>query len=63
MGDGLHEVRTNLPGNRISRVFFYVDRKLRMILLHGLLKKTRATPTPDVDLARLNKRNHERGLE
>ena len=22
MGDGLHEVRTNLPGNRIARVFF-----------------------------------------
>ena len=26
MGDGLHEIRTNLPRNRIARVFFYVDK-------------------------------------
>jgi Phage derived protein Gp49-like (DUF891) len=25
MGDGLHEIRTHLPYNRIARVFFYVD--------------------------------------
>jgi phage-related protein len=63
MGDGLHEVRTALSGNRIARVFFYVDRNQRMILLHGILKKTKATPTTDLELARTNKRKHERGLE
>jgi phage-related protein len=26
MGDGLHEVRTKLDGNRIARVIFYIDR-------------------------------------
>src|SRR5579859_797022 len=63
MGDGLHEVRTELLGNRIARVFFYVDRRQRMVLLHGILKKTRATPVSDLDLARQNKRKHEKALE
>jgi len=63
MGDGLHEVRTELRGNRIARVFFCVDRKQRMVLLHGILKKTRATPAADLDLARQNKRTHEEDLE
>ncbi len=61
MGDGLHEVRTNLSGNRIARVFFYVDRQQRLVLLHGILKKTRATPESDLELARQNKKRHERG--
>lgn len=62
MGEGLYEVRTNLPGNRSARVFFYVDKKQRMVLLHGMVKKTRATPDADLDLARANKRKHEKGL-
>lgn len=62
LGDGLYEVRTNLQGNRIARVFFYVDKNQRMVLLHGILKKTRATPITDLDLARKNKRKHEKGL-
>jgi len=63
MGDGLHEVRTSLSGNRIARVFFYVDRLQRMILLHGIIKKTMATPPNDLELARSNKRKHEKALE
>jgi phage-related protein len=59
MGDGLHEVRTDLPGKKISRVFFYVDRLQRMVLLHGIVKKTRKTPENDLELARANKRKHE----
>jgi phage-related protein len=62
LGDGLHEVRTKLPGNRIVRVFFYIDRKQRMVLLHGIVKKTQATPETDLELARQNMRKHERGL-
>jgi phage-related protein len=62
MGEGLHEVRTNLPGNRIARILFYVDREGRRVLLHGFLKKTRTTPASDLDLAKANKRRHERGL-
>jgi hypothetical protein len=60
MGDGLDEVRTELSGNRIARVFFYVDAIQRMILLHGITKKTRATPQAELSLAKQNKRKHER---
>ncbi len=63
MGGGLHEIRTNLNGNRIARVFFYVDNRQRLVLLHGILKKSRATPGADLELARQNKRKHERGLQ
>lgn len=63
MGDGLHEVRSTLPGGRIARVFFYVDQRQRMILLHGIIKKSQESPTKDLELARSNKRTHERGLQ
>lgn len=63
IGDGLYEVRTNLPGNRIVRVFFYVDRIGRMVLLHAIVKKTQQTPEADLSLARQNKRKHERELK
>jgi len=63
LGNGLHEVRTKLPGNRIVRVFFYIDRKQRMVLLHGIVKKTQTTPETDLELARQNMRKHERGLK
>jgi|HubBroStandDraft_1064217.scaffolds.fasta_scaffold107529_4 phage-related protein len=62
IGDGLHEVRTNLTGNRIARVSFYLDMNRRMVLLHLIVKKMRAAPKPDLDLARTNKRKHEKGL-
>jgi phage-related protein len=62
LGAGLHEVRVNLTSNRIARVFFYVDRRQRMVLLHGMVKKTQATPEGDLDLARQNMHKHERGL-
>jgi phage-related protein len=62
MGDGLHEVRTNLSGNRIARVLFYIDKRQRMVLLHAFVKKTQATPPDELDLAKTNKRKHERGM-
>jgi phage-related protein len=62
MGDGLHEVRIKLSANRIARVFFYVDKNQRMVLLHGIVKKTQSTPASDLELARQNKRKHEKGL-
>jgi len=63
LGQGLHEVRTDLPGNRIARVLFYIDRKNRMVLLHGFIKKTAKTPEDDLKLARSNKAKHQRGLK
>ena len=63
IGRGLYEVRTNLAENRIVRVFFYVDRLQRMVLLHGIVKKTQATPKNDLELARQNMDRHRRGLK
>jgi phage-related protein len=62
LGSGIHEVRTSLTQNRIARVLFYVDKKGRMVLLHGFIKKTQKTPDEDLELARSNKSKHEKGL-
>jgi phage-related protein len=63
MGDGLHEVRTRLANNRIARVLFYIDAKRRMVLLHGLIKKTPKTPEADLEIARKNKAKHARCMQ
>jgi len=57
---GIYEVRSNLAQNRIARVLFYFDRNGRMVLLHGFIKKTQKTPEEDLELARRNKKKHER---
>ena len=62
LGDGIYEVRTSLAQNRIARVLFYIDNKGRMVLLHGFIKKTQKTPAEDLELARNNKKKHQRGL-
>lgn len=59
---GICEVRTDLSQNRIARVLFYIDKLGRMVLLHAFIKKNPRTPAGDLDLARRNKREHERGL-
>jgi phage-related protein len=63
LGDGIYEVRSTLTQNRLARVLFYIDRRSRMVLLHGFVKKTRKTPGDDLDLARSNKRKHQRESE
>jgi phage-related protein len=60
VGGGIYEVRSDLAQNRIARVLFYFDKNRRMVLLHGFIKKTQKTPDEDLDLARKNKRKHER---
>ena len=62
LGEGLYEVRTSLSQNRIARVLFYIDKRSRMVLLHGFIKKTRRTSNEDLELARSNKLRHQRGL-
>lgn len=62
LGHGIYEVRTSLAQNRIARVLFYIDKKGRIVLLHGFIKKTPKTPSEYLDLARSNKSKHERGL-
>jgi phage-related protein len=60
VGSGIYEVRSDLARNRIARVLFYFDRLGRMVLLHGFIKKTQKTPDDDLELARRNKKKHER---
>ncbi len=62
LGGGLHECRSRLSGNRIARVFFYIDVRGKMVLLHGFIKKTRTTPVTELALAKKNKSAHERSL-
>ena len=50
LGGGLWEVRTRLD-NRIARVLFVLSGS-KMVLLHGFIKKQKATPKPDIDLAK-----------
>jgi phage-related protein len=58
MGDGLWEVRSDLPGNRIARVLFSV-REGKLLVLHGFIKKSQKTPDQDLTLARKRKREFE----
>ena len=56
MGNGLWEVRTDLPTKRTARVLLCLYRE-HLVALHGFIKKTRATP--DEDLATARKRRKE----
>ncbi len=59
MGGGLWEVRTDLPTRRTARVLlcFYEGQ---LVALHGFIKKTRATPEGDLELARRRQKELER---
>ena len=59
LGDGLWEVRTSLPSNRIARVLFSVQQG-RVLVLHGFIKKTQKTPPDDLALARRRNREFEK---
>ena len=50
LGGGLWEVRTRLE-NRIARVLFVLEGST-LVLLHGFIKKSQATPQADLDLAK-----------
>jgi len=59
IGKGLFEVRTNLPGNKTSRILFFIENGI-MYLLHGFIKKSQKTPRPDFNLALKRKREMEK---
>ena len=58
LGDGLWEVRSELPGNRIARVLFSVQQG-RILILHGFIKKTRKIADEDLVLARKRRREFD----
>ena len=59
MGNGLWEIRTDLPARRTSRVLLCFHRK-HLVALHGFIKKTRTTPDEDLATARKRQKEVER---
>jgi phage-related protein len=51
MGEGLWEIRTNLPSSRIARVLLGVDEGV-LVALHAFIKKTQKTPPSELEVAR-----------
>lgn len=51
LGQGLWEVRTDLPSRRIARVLLCVGAG-QLVALHGFIKKTQKTSDDDLNLAR-----------
>ena len=51
MGQGLWEIRTEWPRNRISRVLLGLDDGV-LVALHAFIKKTQKTPDDELALAR-----------
>ena len=59
MGNGLWEVRTDLPTKRTARVLLCLYRE-HLVALHGFFKKTRATLDEDLATARKRQKELER---
>ncbi|MFY9844802.1 MAG: type II toxin-antitoxin system RelE/ParE family toxin [Terriglobales bacterium] len=49
--DGLWEVRSKLPSQRIARLILCFHQGT-LVVLHGFIKKTRKTPPEDISLAK-----------
>ncbi len=54
----LWEIRSKITDGKIARVFFFTHGG-KMILLHGIVKKTQKTPESDLDLAMKRKKEFE----
>ena len=59
MGDGLWEIRTDLPTKRTARVLLCLYRQ-HLVVLHEFIKKTQATPDSDLATARTRQKELER---
>jgi len=51
LGDGLYEVRSNITGNRITRLVFF-QHGSDLIIVEGFIKKSRTTPDDVLKLAK-----------
>jgi len=58
LGNGMWEVRTDLPTRRTARVLIFLYHG-RLVALHGFIKKSRATPDEDLALARKRQKELE----
>jgi phage-related protein len=60
LGKGLFEVRTPLPDGTTARVMMcFHDGAI--YALHGFIKKTQATPAPDMEIARKRQKDVTNG--
>jgi phage-related protein len=59
LGDGLWEIRTDLPTKRTARVLLCLYGG-HLVALHAFIKKTRATPDEDLTLVRKRRKELER---
>ena len=50
LGEGLWEVRSDLPSNRTARLLLCFHRAT-LVVLHGFIKKTQKTPAADLGVA------------
>lgn len=60
--DGLYEIRSSLPTNKIARIVFFMHKN-EIILLHGFIKKTNKIELNELKLAKKRKKeviNHEK---
>ena len=58
-GKGLWQILTDLPAKRTARVLLCLYRE-HLVMLHGFIKKTRATPDDDLATARKRQKELER---
>ena len=58
LGNGLWEIRTDLPTGRTARVLLCIHSE-HLVALHGFIKKTRSAPEQDLALARKRKKELE----
>jgi phage-related protein len=58
IGNGLWEIRTDLPTKRTARISLCLYNE-SLVALHGFIKKTRAMPDDDLALAQKRKKELE----
>lgn len=59
MGDGIWELRIKFSSD-ISRVFYFLPIKNKIVLLHGFIKKTQKTPASEIEIAQKRMLDYKR---
>lgn len=57
----LWELRIKFASN-ISRIFYFIPYKTKIVLLHGFVKKTRRTPAQHIRIAKERLKDYKRGV-
>ena len=62
LGDGIFELRTKI-GSDITRVLYFFIVGKRVVLTHGFVKKTQATPPEEIEKAKRYRKEYLSRLE